>query len=532
MKRLQIILYTLFFTLSLYPLTTLPPDKPSLVVSIVIDNLSTQEIERNAHLLSQDGILKIINEGTSFTNASYPYNAKNRECDYASLVTGTTPRHHGIVADKWYNPKSEKDTYATASNKAILIGEKKPEKGYDAKQLMVSTFSDELSLYTLTDAKVFSISLDKNAAILLGGHSADGAFWMSKKTGKWITSDYYMPWLPDWTNTFNKKGFADFYLTQDWLLSYSPKDYKYTPKGYEEKRFPISLDDYKDPEQPYELISSTPMGAMYVVDFATQLIKNEKLGSRQTSDILFINFSSITDQRLDNGSTSVEKEDYIIKLDKEIKRFLKLLEKEIGEQQYLTILTSTQHKGNTIEELNENRIPSGIFNPERAKALLNSYLMALHGQGKWVLHISNQQIYLNKDLIDKSRLSFKDFQENVAQFMEEFSGIKWAIPAYQLKYADFSERSFQSLQESYFPNRSGDIMFSYHPGWAEETEESKIHYAQSENNKIVPLAFYGWKAERKMINTEISITNIAKTISQILKTGVPNSSNNVLFLNR
>lgn len=531
MTRLLIALILSFLTTSLYSITILPPEKPSLVVSIVIDNLSTQDIERNAHLLTQDGILKIINEGTSFTNASYPYSANSRECDYASLVTGTTPRHHGIVADQWYNPKTEKYTQATASQKTVLIGEKRSKKGYDAKQLQVSTFSDELSLNTLSDAKIFSISLDKNAAILLGGHATDGAFWMSEKTGKWISSDYYMAWLPEWVESFNKQGFADFYLTQDWTLSFPPHEYKHNPKSYDESLFPISLSEYQGKDTPFDILHSTPMGAMYVIDFASQLIKKEKLGSQETPDILFLNFSDITDKRLDKGSSSIEKEDYIIKLDKEIARFLKLLKDEIGEHQCLTMLTSTQQRGNTLADLKENRIPSGAFNTERSKALLNSYLMALHGQGKWVLEINNQQIYLNKELITKSRLNFQDFQENVAQFMEEFSGIKWAIPAYQLKYADFNEKSFLSMQESYFPNRSGDVMFCYHPGWAEENTKAQTHYAQSNNNKIVPLAFYGWKIERKTIDAESPITNIAKTIAQILKTNTPNGSNKGLLIN-
>ena len=259
MKPFLIITTTLFASFNMFSFSALPPEKPTLIVTIVIDNLSNEEIARHSHLLSNDGILKLQNEGTSFTNATYPYASTDKACDYASISTGTSPRYHGIVSNQWYLPQKNKFQSCIESQKSLLIGYSASEKGYDAKRIVASTIGDELKVNSLDKSKIFSVSLNETASVLLGGHTADGAFWLNSESGKWISSDYYMSWLPDWVNSFNRKNFADFYLAQDWTLSNKPSAYNIKESGYNEKTFPISLKDYKNEKLPYGILKSTPI---------------------------------------------------------------------------------------------------------------------------------------------------------------------------------------------------------------------------------------------------------------------------------
>lgn len=529
MKLVSLITLCLLTSLNTYAFSALPPEKPTLVVSIVVDNLSNEEISRHSHLLSKNGLLKLKNEGTNFSNATYPYASTDKACDYSSISTGTSPRYHGIVSNAWYLSKGDRFVSSTLNKNSILIGTSTTEYGHDAHNVIASTVGDELIISSQNTSKVFSISLNPTASVLLGGHAANGAYWLDYTSGKWISSDYYMSWLPDWVNSFNRKNFSDFYLSQEWVLTYKPQAYHIDQDIYDENIFPISLGEYSEEKRPYEILKSTPMGNMYALDFATQLIKNENLGNDKVTDFLFLNFNSISDKRINRGNYSIEKADFIVRLDKEIDRLIKLLDEEIGSHRYLIVLTSTKQKGLSVQELEKRKMPTGSFNPERAQALLNAYLMALHGQGNWVLSFNKQQIYLNKELIEKSRLNFNDFQENVAAFMEEFEGVKWAIPAYKLKYADFNEGSFMAMQESYFPSRCGDVMISYYPGWAEEIKGHSRNFTYSNSNAVVPLMMYGWKMERNDINSKVFITGLAPTLSTILNISIPNSSSKNLI---
>ncbi len=524
MKYYLSLIATLFLTINISAITDVPPIKPSIVINLVLDDVSNEEIDRYSHLLSTDGLLKLRNEGTTFNNAFYPYASSNRACDYASLSTGTTPRHHGIVSNEWYLRDNNTFESAILNKQSHLLDSCKSSPGYDAKKLITTTLGDEFKLISEGKSKVFSISLDQTASVLLAGHAANGAYWMDKKSGKWLTSSSYMDELPEWVNKFNNMNFADFYLNQEWTLSEDINKNSVNEKSYTNHLFPLTLKNYIEKKSPYSIISSTPMGQLYLEDFAKAIIKNEELGKDEQTDLLYINYSSITDIRLYTAKYSLEKTDFLVRLDKSIAQIIKFLDKEIGNHRYLITLTSTKQTGLSVNELKEQKLPTGYFNPTRARALLNSYLMAIHGQGNWVLSINNQQLFLNKKLIEKSHLNLSDFTEQVAQFMEEFSGIKWAMPSSKLKYSDFRDEDFAALQAAYFHNRCGDVMLSYYPGWAEETNDKSIEYTFSQNNSYVPLIFYGWKTKRSAINSRTNITGLAPTISTLLGISMPNSS--------
>lgn len=504
--------------------TPLPPERPTLIVNIVLDDVSIHDIERNTSLLSDKGLLKLKNEGSSFQNFIYPYLTNDKACDYASLMTGACPNQHGIIGSKWYDRNQETHIQCTQSKNAVRIGSTTKSDGGDASQLFASTITDELKLYTKSASKCYSVSLKQDAAILLAGHAANGAFWLDSKSGDWVSSDYYMPWLPDWAKNFNNKSLADFYMSQEWTLSYKSQNYNANTLTFNPKIFPILPTNYQNPSSPYAILKSIPMGNMLITDFTTQLIVNENLGNNDTPDFLSINYSSIEHREIKNNPLSIEKNDFIIKLDQEIARLIELLNKEIGAEKYVITLSSTKTQPYDAVYLEQHHIKHGSFDPNKALALLNSYLMALYGQGNWVLDYSNSQIYLNKELIQKSRINLKDFQEVIADFMEEFSGIDRAIPAYHLKYSNSA--TMQTMKASYFPSTSGDIMISLSPGWREKSTASAYSHFSS------PLFFYGWKIKRNKHTTAIQNIDIASNWAYFLQIPHPNSASNKLIFDK
>jgi len=51
----------------------LPPDKPRLVIGIVVEELRYDQLEKFRDKFGENGIKRLINEGTYFKNASYEY---------------------------------------------------------------------------------------------------------------------------------------------------------------------------------------------------------------------------------------------------------------------------------------------------------------------------------------------------------------------------------------------------------------------------------------------------------------------------
>ena len=160
---------------------------------------------------SNDGFKKLITEGHFFRNCQFGYVPTYTGPGHASIFTGTTPSVHGIVANDWYDKTSGKHIYCAGDGDMHTICncednniDVQSEDGKMSPQhMLTTTFADELKLFN-KNSKVFGISLKDRGAILPAGHSANGAYWMDSE-GKWITSSFYMQYLPSYVEKINNE---------------------------------------------------------------------------------------------------------------------------------------------------------------------------------------------------------------------------------------------------------------------------------------------------------------------------------------
>ena len=160
---------------------------------------------------------------------------------------------------------------------------------------------------------------------------------------------------------------------------------------------------------------------------------------------------------------------------------------------------------------------------DRAMALLNTYLMAFYGQGRWVEHYHAQQIYLNKELITSSKISFNEVQDKTAAFMTEFTGVAFAAPSYIFNRAEYTSGVLQLFQESYHKEHCGDVLIRLEPGWIEQPEKAFESDIFGLSDTRVPLSFYGWKVGRGKENAPVFIKDIVPTICSEAGLPMPNS---------
>lgn len=511
------------------------PEKPKLIVTIVVEQMRYDFIDRFYNQFGHDGFKKLILEGSFYKNTHINYMFTQSSPGYASLYTGTTPSIHGIVADQWYKSLSETKVESTKNKRYRTIGSGSQYGQHAPKQLITSTISDELKLVN-KNSKVISIGLDPQAAVISGGHLADAAYWLDEQTGKWISSQYYMDSLPTWVNNFNNKGLNKSYLDRDWTTL--KKIDRYTKSrsdtaeyeagfGININTFPydiakISNIDSKYPD--YSILKTIPCGNNYTKDFAIESIVNEGLGKDAHTDFLMLNFTPSKNISNRFGPLSVEVEDTYLRLDKEIEHLLKFLDEEIGKHNVLVILTSNHGVAYAPKYLEERKIPAGNFKSIYSIALLKSYLNASYGKGDWVKLYYNQQIYLNRLLIEDSKLNLEEVQQKVVDFMIQFDGIANAVSSSTLMRSEFNKGMYEKMQNSFNQRRSGDVMLNLKPGWLEDitlTSSSNSPYVYDTH---IPLIWYGWRIKRQEQSEKVEITDIAPTISFLLNIAKPNGS--------
>jgi arylsulfatase A-like enzyme len=216
--------------------------------------------------------------------------------------------------------------------------------------------------------------------------------------------------------------------------------------------------------------------------------------------------------------------DAFLKLDEDLAHFLTFIDAELGKQNVLIFLTSDHGAAANAEYLATTRIPVGYFSQVSSVSLLKSYLNAIYGKGEWIKHYHAQQIYLNRDLIDESKLSLSEVQNKTAQFLLQFTGVSNTVTATTLQNAFFSDGVFSKMQKGYNQKRSGDVIINLDPGWSEKNGSSATHNSSYSYDTHVPLVWYGWKVKRGSVFEQVDMTSVAPTISYFLEIASPNAS--------
>ncbi len=187
----------------------------------------------------------------------------------------------------------------------------------------------------------------------------------------------------------------------------------------------------------------------------------------------------------------------------------------------LVFVTADQSANYTPENLSEQNIPNGYFSTYNAIALLKSYFNILYGNGEWVLGYDSQQVYLNHQLIEDSKLSIIDLQIKAAEFLIQFSGVATTTTANSLVKSNYTHGILQKVQRSFNQKRSGDVMLTLEQGWMHKIKDERDEIAQYSYTNQVPLFWYGWKIKRSVISRSVYIEDIVPTVSSFLNISIP-----------
>lgn len=531
---MRIKIFFLFIAISISAITFAQIEKPKLVVGIVVDQMRFIDLYRYYDLYSQDGFKKLISEGSNFTYAHYNYELTSTGPGHASIYTGTTPFYHGIIANDWYDRKNKGMIYCVQDDNANGIGTTNNNGKKSPANLLSSTITDELKLFTNKKSKVISISIKDRGAILPAGHMADAAYWYDNKSGKFVSSSYYMKSPPEWVKEFNDKKFPEIYLSNDWNLLLDDSDYKinspdespYEKDLFKEGKtsFPHSFKNLTT-EEKYKYFPLTPFANQAVLDLAIEAVKQEQLGLNEVPDFLAISFSTPDLTSHAFGNFSYELMDVYLRLDRQIAELISFLDMQIGEENYLLFLTSDHAGIETPAYLKDNKMPVGAIGNNRVGDSLKAFAKRNFNSEDIIENFSNRQIFLNYDFIRKANLDFSQVQKAFAQYLRQtFYEIQSLFSRDFLEIQVASRTTTNSLLNGWNPSRSGDIAYNLLPGYLNNfLEKGTTHGSAYSYDTHTPLIFYGWKIPAKTINKPVYIVDIAPTIANLLRINEPSA---------
>ncbi|MBI4909697.1 MAG: alkaline phosphatase family protein, partial [Acidobacteria bacterium] len=290
--------------------------RPKLVVGIVVDQFRYDYLTR-FRTQYNSGLARLLDQGAVFTNAFYDHAPTVTAIGHSTFLTGATPSISGIVGNEWYDRATRKQVTSVTENNEKMLGGASRGTGAAAspRRMLVSTVGDELKMAG-RGSKVIGVSIKDRSAILPAGHLADGAYWFDATSGNFVSSTYYFKELPAWVSEFNASRAADKFTGAEWKPVTGGATFK-TMAAKPDKAYFTSLE-------------STPYGNELVEKFAELAVTNEKLGKRDTTDVLAISFSSNDYIGHAVGPEDPQVQDISIRTDRLLGQLFKFLDAQVG----------------------------------------------------------------------------------------------------------------------------------------------------------------------------------------------------------
>ena len=490
-------------------------EPPKLVISIIIDQLRGDYLQYFSPSFGERGFKRLMNEGLVYHNLNFGFPNVGQAASIATLSTGAYPYVHGIVADKNYDFETRREVSAVHDD--TYLGNYTIER-YSPLALMSSTVSDELKIASNGISNVFAIAPEAEEAILSVGKYADAAFWLDNSNGKWATTTYYknIPWYVDKYNASFAIGNNPDKIWAPALPSYNGSPYTQNTTSF---KYTIAKGDY----EKFLKIKQTPFINTEITGLAANFLEYAEFGKRNYPGFLAITYYAGNYKYSNNyDDFGWEIQDIYYRLDREIETLLDLADKKVGLKNVLIVLASDGYY-DSAAKLPEEFSLQGEFYPNRCTSLLNMYLMAIYGSGNWVQGYYNEQIYLNKKLIENHNVNWNEILHKAAEFIARFSGVQEVTTAQQW-FVDDAGRSVE-FRRGMNKKLSGDIFIELQPGWTvvDENQNNKTDYTRKKA-VLPPLILFGGNVRKEHIYRPVRATEIAPTVAFILQIPSPNAA--------
>ena len=443
--------------------------KTRLTIVVMIDGMTQENLTAMRPYWSAGG-LRLLSEEAFQTTAAFPHQVYGGQETTATLMTGTTPAYHSIMADTYFNRSDRKTLSILNDKQASGIG---TNQQLSPREILSTTITDEWRMLRGTEAKIYAIGLQPEATILMAGHAANACCWLDAESQKWATTSFYPEGLPSAADDMNMNGRITQIAEREWIPRMDISMYN-RPTEKERKRSFSYINK--------ECLLYSPAANTLVIEMALALQQAQKLGADLTPDLLLLQLNTLSPKAQSDAIESAEQEDLYLGINQDLGFLMEQLNKRIGKDNYQLLVIGRPVKGYSAATLEIANLSVQHFNVDRAAALTGTYLMAIYGHERWVDGGHGPFIYLNRMLIEKKRMSLETIQRQVANFLMDFEGVQVAYPIHE---AITSED-----KHSIYRKHAGDVYFRLQDNWLLDSKEDQPFDQVVQAQPSVPLLYW------------------------------------------
>lgn len=534
-------------------------EKPRLILQITVDQLRGDLPTRYFDRLGDGGFRYLLEQGIHYDNAHHTHANTETIVGHTTLATGANPAAHGMVGNLWFDRNAGRTVYNIEDpDYSILTGgagvdadtEIDPTQraatsdGRSPRTILTSTFGDELSILTAGKAKVFGVSIKDRGAVAMAGHTGK-AYWFSKSAGQFVTSTYYEDAYPDWVVEWNANNLPQSYSGKFWELLNPVESYLFGDRDDQEwepdfagfgRTFPHPLTTADD-KYFTTFLTLSPAGDQITADFAKTLIDSEGLGQDEVTDFLGVSFSVSDYVGHFFGPSSLESEDNILQLDRTLADLLAFVDRKVGLDRTLIVLSSDHGAPEAPGYLASIGIPGGYVTPdtwETAPAV--ERIKSKFGlSGPLIEGYDHPYLYLSSEVREDDSIDQLALETAIAKELVAFDGVAYAIPSTRLQEGLLPENALtQAVLNNYHPDRSGDIYLVFDPGWfindMDGLSVTVTHGSPWRYDTFVPIIFAGYGIEPATVSRRVHTVDVALTLATVAGTVPPSGATGEVLL--
>ena len=210
-------------------------------------------------------------------------------------------------------------------------------------------------------------------------------------------------------------------------------------------------------------------------------------------------------------------------MDETIADFLNYLDKTVGKDNYLVFLTADHAGAENVTHLKDNKYQVNNINYKNVSSDLKDFSKATFGEDL-ILKYDSFNVFFDKDLIKTKGLDFAIVKQSFKDFLYTKEYVKRVYTEEEILTASTNDELLEFVSKGYDPTQNGELYFVYKPGYMEYSATGTTHGSPYSYDTHVPVIFYGWNIIKGASHDKKVITQIAPTISQLLKITMPNST--------
>jgi hypothetical protein len=415
------------------------------------------------------------------------------------------------VGNRWLRLGDGRPVDAGLDPDFALVGGGKPgAPGFSPRDLKAPTLGDTFKRASGGRSRVVTVALKDRTSVLLAGPSADASLWFDEDTGNWVTSRFYSPdgTLAPYVTAWNKAHHPDADFARVWKPELSPSPLPPSTAGDGEIQgiagdykgigatFPHRIDGGR-PESPnsdfYIAWTHTPWALTSNVELALESVDFYGMGQDAAPDLLYVGIASLDKVGHVFGPDSPEALEMLLQIDRALATLLDGLDKRVGLNNCLLVMTSDHGVVPLVDHLQEFRTVAQRLPLAEVRQRLVQRLATRWSSQDYRLEISDPHIFLSpapgKEAEKPAMLAMLKLE------LESIDGVLKALESENLAQGRHRDTSWEStIARSIFPGRSGDLLLICQPntflGFSRAGGTN--HGSPWTDDTHVPLLMYGW----------------------------------------